>query len=369
MENKAKIRNSNIELLKLIAIFLIIISHNLPFNYLLRGNEYLNLNLASNNYNNALLQFFRYLGQVGNVLFIICSSWFLTEKKEIKIEKICLIILNSFFISIISLTLFEICGFDIKKNMIIKQFFPIIFANNWFIGTYLLFYILTPFINLTLQKLNKTQIFDLVIFLNVFRFIELIKQNNYIFNELFAFIIIYVIVYYIKNYKNDFLMNIKKSRVNLIVNLILLFLMIIILNFAGLRIGSLNDKVLYFANIKNLIIIMIGISLFCIFYNKKTRYSKIVNFFASETLLIYLIHDNFLIREIIRPLGFKWILINIGYKNLPLTCIASSFIIFIICILIATVYKVFIETLLIKLIDKILPIIKNKYYTFRERYE
>ena len=71
-----KIRNSAIELLKLFAMFLIILSHSMPkYDQTLVG--YVDIVHATDNIQNLVLIVFNYLGQLGNAIFVICSSWFL----------------------------------------------------------------------------------------------------------------------------------------------------------------------------------------------------------------------------------------------------------------------------------------------------
>lgn len=109
-DEKIKKRNSNIELLKIIAMLLITISHVIPYNYPNPGNEYINIGNASMNFTNIALQFIRYLGQIGNVIFVICSSYFLLEKKKTKYKKVMQIIIDNVFISVICLI------FRVNKN-------------------------------------------------------------------------------------------------------------------------------------------------------------------------------------------------------------------------------------------------------------
>ena len=127
-------RISNIELLKVFAIFLIIFSHVIPFNYNNFSLEYIDIRNASFDYNNIALQFIRYFGQIGNVIFLICSSWFLCEKREIRFKKIVFIVIDCFIISVICLFIIKLAGQDIDKITLIKQFHPLRFYNNLFVS-------------------------------------------------------------------------------------------------------------------------------------------------------------------------------------------------------------------------------------------
>ena len=75
-----KKRNSSIELLKVFAIIIIIISHSVPYGASYSNYDgFIDINVASSNINVVLLAIIRYFGQIGNAIFIICSSWFLVD--------------------------------------------------------------------------------------------------------------------------------------------------------------------------------------------------------------------------------------------------------------------------------------------------
>ena len=64
-------RKSVIELLKIIAIILTIISHVIPY-YNSDSIGYLNIRQKANSMQQFIIVVFRYIGQIGNKIFIIC---------------------------------------------------------------------------------------------------------------------------------------------------------------------------------------------------------------------------------------------------------------------------------------------------------
>lgn len=135
-----KTRNSSIELLKIIAIVLIIISHAVPYGNFSNYDAYIDLNHASADGNVVILAILRNLGSVGNCIFIICSSWFLLNSNKVNKKKILKLIIDSFIISItILLLIFIFSDYNVSLTEIIKSFFPITFNVNWFLTCYLLF--------------------------------------------------------------------------------------------------------------------------------------------------------------------------------------------------------------------------------------
>ena len=99
-----KKRNSSIELLKIIAIILIIIQHSCPVYGNVSGGGYINIKYATTNIQQLIISILSCLGEIGNIIFIMCSSWFLLEKKFLNISK------NGGFISFLSLLLYTIEG-------------------------------------------------------------------------------------------------------------------------------------------------------------------------------------------------------------------------------------------------------------------
>ena len=123
-------RNSSIELLKLIAIFLIGINHvvmSIPSDYGFVIGE------ATDSIVVFVLTIFRHFGAIGNVVFMICSSWFLIESDSVKVKKLSQLILDIWVIGVTLLAIFIVTGrFSIPFGDKVKSFFPTFFCNNWY---------------------------------------------------------------------------------------------------------------------------------------------------------------------------------------------------------------------------------------------
>lgn len=286
-----KKRNSSIELLKVFAIILIIINHCVQTVQIVNNIE----GVASNILNLIILNILRISGQIGNVIFIICSSYYLLDSNKIKLNKLITIILDTFIISIIWLIPFLFINIPISTTDIIKQFAPITFKNNWFISCYIIIYLIHPLINIICDKLTKKEffVFDLILFI-IFSCMQSLVHNIFYFNELFGFIYIYFIVGYIKKYVKDFQ---KASKLNMTIVLIAMLLNIVILlctNYMGLKIPVFSDKVLYWNNnLVNPCYLALGISLLNLFLNFNF-YSKLLNYFYFTYFIIFYIYGYFI---------------------------------------------------------------------------
>lgn len=332
-------KNSNVELLKIIAIFIIVVSHVIPFNYNNAGVEYIDINVAGLNTTTIVLQFFRYLGQIGNILFIICSSWFLLEKKNRNVRKVLSIVIDCFIISLTCLSIIIIMKYEIPFKLLIKQFMPIFFNNNWFIPCYLVFYMITPYLNLVIENLEERNLKKICIVSIIFTFTQLIRENTNIYNQLFGFIYIYFIIAYLKKYQPEYMENGKKNRVVLLCGIVLSLVFLVFYNYLGTKISILSESMLRFTNIKNPLFLIIGISSFNSF-RKISFQNKAVNFISSQTLLIYVLHDNYLFREFLRKDYYRFIFNTFGYKNICTICFISALGVFLISLAVCSLYKI-----------------------------
>lgn len=99
---KSLTRNSGIELYKLLGLFLICIFHSVQTSELFIDYS------PTTNFTIIVLNFFKYFGHVGNIIFIISSSYFLynSKKSKLKFSKAINILLDSCLISTVIMIAF-----------------------------------------------------------------------------------------------------------------------------------------------------------------------------------------------------------------------------------------------------------------------
>lgn len=107
-ETSVKQRQSGIELLKIIAMVLIVIAHCVQT--IAESDKFVlhNINIVQPTKDIAIfaLQIFYYFGVLGNSIFFISSAWFLVDSSNIKLNKIMYIVLNNIAISVIFMLIF-----------------------------------------------------------------------------------------------------------------------------------------------------------------------------------------------------------------------------------------------------------------------
>lgn len=332
---------------------MIVLSHSVPLWSIEIQEGLIDLNLASLDIQNMILVFFKYLGQIGNAIFIICSSYFLLDNNKINAKKVLYIMADVFFISIAFLIVFLLLGYNLSSKELIKQIFPTTFKNNWFVTVYLIFYIIHPLLNIIIEKLNKKSLLHICMFIVIYYFcIQFIFEPTTNYQDIVGFVLIYFIVAYLKNFLRNYSLNKKLNIIVLLISCIAFISFIILENFIGCKIKMLSDNILRFATLMNPLVIIISISLFNLFVNKNYNNLKI-NYISSLSLLIYLIHENALVREYTK--AFYWTNIEniFSYRYISLLVLFTTIGVFLVSLVIASLYKETIQKLIKKICDSI----------------
>ncbi len=149
--NCTTIRDSSFELLKILAM-MIVLSHSMA-----AGNQMYQVDIWNATYSPQvfLLILLKWGGQLGDAIFVICSTWFLVDNNEVKWKKVFSIFGNTIFISYVFLVIFLLMGYNLDKGTIIKQLMPLTFENLWFITCYIALYIIHPVINLWINNVSE----------------------------------------------------------------------------------------------------------------------------------------------------------------------------------------------------------------------
>ena len=272
-------RKSNIELLRIISMFLIILFHFSDWGNLINIH---NISLS----NTILGIFLNSFGTIGINIFVIISGYFLINSK-FKVKKLIKLMLEVIFYSISIVLILKIFNIvKISDDTFIRSFFPI--SNNvyWFATAYIGLYILTPFINKFLKSLDKKQ-YQLILFVLLIMksLIPFLTFNVYKeFDGLTWFILLYMIGAYLKIYDIKYLENNKRNICITIIGIILLFIINLICWVFNIPL-FLNKNY-------SLPLLIIALLIFKIFLNINIKDNKIINIFARSSFAVYLIHMN-----------------------------------------------------------------------------
>lgn len=369
-----KERESGIELYKVIAIFLIVLSHVIQTltepNYVLGIGEgtFINIATATTDLDVLLLALFRICGALGNNMFFICSAWFLVNSKKMSLKKVIRMILDVWIINMIVFWGLHAIGIQFQVSDTVRTFFPTTFANNWYITCYLLFYLIHPFLNRMLEQLNISEHFALTSFLFMIYFIipvlPLEEINLFFANELVIFLATYVIVSFIKTYKNEWTENLKLNKGILFVSIVSYVVLILSVDYLGLRTNYFLNRLVRWNMNNSLFMFLIAFSSFNMM-KKKKFINRTINYFSSLSLLVYIFHENLAFRRYFRPVIEFSILRRFGIEHAFICAVFMAVSLAILSFIISAIYKIFFT----KIVSKLSSIISQNIQTLWKKYE
>ena len=360
-----KKRNSNIEILRIISMLFIVISHYTVHN----GISNYSLPLSGNRY---LLELMT-LGNIGTILFVLITGYFLIESNKFNLNKFIKLWLQIFFYSVVIYFLLVVFNVEIfsLKNMI-KCLLPISFKEYWFATSYVMLYIFHPFINKFLNLLSEKEHFTfIVINFLFFSILNMLTTSSYYGNELIQFIFFYSIGGYVKKYNNKILNNKKMSYGILVFSILSIMISVLIFDILGIKYNIFAEHSTYLMNRTSPFIILFSICLFNIFVKKEEKNNNIINIISSCMFGVYLISDNNYFRT------FLWedLLKNSDYvlsKYLLLHMVVSVLLVFATCCLIEFIRINVIDRIYDKCISRKIDFLYNKilvaYNSFFNKY-
>ena len=156
----SKKRKSNIELLRIVAMIMIIFSHLAIYGVIdvPVSNSYM-IWVKGSHFNQFLLAIYTAGGDVGVGVFFIITGYFLTDKYSDSLKSIKAIVGKVFFYTIFSCAFACIgkwcLGYSIKYSEIIAILLLPISSNKWwFITSYIVLLLMTPSLNKYFQSVN-----------------------------------------------------------------------------------------------------------------------------------------------------------------------------------------------------------------------
>lgn len=336
---KATVRKSNIELLRILCMYMIVLHH-----LVVHGGA---INMSD--CNNKLIAYWLLPGgKIGFVAFIAISTWFLVDHK-FNIQRYINTWLQVLFYSVSFTIIAFMLGREINLKDFLSTFLPISGNSHGFAASYLMFYLLFPFIALTLEKLNKRQARGLLLILFYAEILSKLigSYNEYtqsLSSEVGLFIFCYVLSYNLKKWPIcENILNNKKITGCCVLLVWVLVVQINYVNLWGGMTPTLKFLSYFIGDETSIFNIIAGYSLFFFFLNIDIPYNRFINFIAQGTFGVLLIHDHNFFRNV---LWDKIIATNTWYysKYFVLLMIAYSIGIFYVCTMIDFLRRVILES-------------------------
>ena len=321
--SRVSIRQSNIELLRILCMIMIIAHHFCV-------HTKLAYDPSSITFNRLYYEFLYTWGKIGVNIFVIITGYFSFRNVTLKMGKVFQFYLQTFFYSIVIFAIFAIFNLPVgdSGNFVFtwsgffQNLFPITHDRWWFASAYFILVMISPFINLFISNISRTGLKVILLIVGIFYVVIpmfFIYPNVFTAawdrNQMIWFIFLYMLGAYYGKY--GFRFNIKASRLFLLALAIMAvtFITVIIFDYVGMKDPwyILDNKNKYYFEMQSLPMLIVSVSIFQAFLKIDIGSNKIINAISSVTFGIYLIHDNQILREFfwktfIRDILFtKWL--------------------------------------------------------------
>lgn len=286
---KNKKRDINMELLRILAMILVVTCHAIQHSGILENLHISNVNFIG-------IGLIKIIASMCNVCFILITGYYMIDAK-FKIKKILSLWAITIFYSIIICCIMD---FVLKEEVYCnKSISPILTSSYWFITSYIALYFISPILNMTIKKMTKNQFQYVLIIMTIIYGVISIFWGTLSY-ELGNMIYVYMIGAYIKRY-----VKIKEENGNYLLRCFAAILLVgviklVIIQFSGeIRNEIMQDIVCRIfeglGRFTNPIIIYASICLFMKFATMKIKnegIEKITKLIVPSILYVYIIHEN-----------------------------------------------------------------------------
>ena len=327
-------RKSNLELLRIIGIYLIIITHFAGYSGFKYDSQF--------ELNAMVIRWFHVGGKLGVNLFVLISSYFLVQRKKFELKKLVMILLEVLFYSIAIIIVGK--SFNLLKNDDIKRIFFAFPMNNWaFVTYYCTLYLIHPLLNKCINSVSdKTLIKYWFVLLVMWSFIPTFTKATFgLENGTLWYIYLYFTGALIRKTENLY---IKTSRYYIAKGFLYYFLAFALQLFVFLTLrytDLLKGAAGRMRDFNSILLLLSGCNLFIGFLKLDIKHSTFINTIASTTLGVFLMHDSNL-----RTSFWQLLIRGTKYANSPFLFIYGvvvSFAILFICSFIDYGRKILIE--------------------------
>lgn len=329
---KKEERNTGIDLLRLLAMLMVVILHVLGFGGILNNSKFLSINYEIG----WLLEIISYCAV--NCYALI--SGYVGINYNFKYSRIIELWLRVIFYNLVITGIFFIIDPSlISKVDIFKIFFPVLTNEYWYFTTYFCMFFFIPFLNFLINKLNKKMSTKLIITIILLFSITTMISDKDIFGISYGYSVIwltllYLIGAYIKKY--DILK--KWSKLKLLLGFsfcaIFTWLSKFIIEIVYLKCFNQVHQGMYFVRYNSITILFEAIFLLVLFSKIKIKKEKrFIQYIGGLAFSIYIIHLNqFILDSMFKGKFVEYI--KLSPFMFVIAVITSSIFICIVCLII-----------------------------------
>ena len=299
-EERVSERQSNIELLRIVLMLLIIAHHSVVNSGVMDNFDY-----QAVTGNMLFLQCFGAFGKIGVNCFVLITGYFMVTSK-ISAKKWLKLYLEIKFYTLLFYALFLLGGrISFNYHEALEILFSVVFGiGNTFADTFLILYLLIPFINLLIEKLSpKSYALLLGLLLIVMTvipsfslFLSVLHRNNDTWSYLPWMAVVYMLGAFIrlnqdKVFELSFLNSTIKRLALVAGSVILMFLWIGFYDYFGSR-HNMRSPYWFVNDANKLLAIVTALCIFVFFLGIHIKHNKWINRIAATTFGIFLIHTS-----------------------------------------------------------------------------
>ncbi|MBQ7266905.1 MAG: acyltransferase, partial [Synergistaceae bacterium] len=193
------IRNSSLELLRIVAMLAIIAHH-----FSVHGG--FNFPVSSITFNRLWQQFILMGGGLGNCIFVMLSGYFLINSKGLSFRKLFNLWTRIFFWSVTIYYVFVLSGHEVfALKSTLKALLPVTRRQWWFASTYFVMYLIHPYVNKFLHGLTREEYKKFLLSVMIlWCIIPTLTKSDFGANPTINFVCIYSLAGYVRLYGDDF---------------------------------------------------------------------------------------------------------------------------------------------------------------------
>ncbi|MBE6903158.1 MAG: acyltransferase [Ruminococcaceae bacterium] len=357
------LRDSNIELYRIISMLLIVAHHYVVNSGLTAANGPIYSNTFS--FPSLFLLLFGAWGKIGINCFVLITGYFMC-KSQITPKKFAKLFLEVMFYQFVINIIFWIFGYaPFTLKSFLKVLVPFTSISKNFTGTYLIFFLCIPFLNVLVNNLNQKQHIRLLLLsFSTYVLFGTVPFLSVTMNYVSWYMVLYFIASYIRLYPKKIFDSKRFWGIMTFISVSLSAISVVACSWLGAKLGT-NIPFLFVTDSNTFLAVLTGLSSFMLFKNIKIKYNKFINTVSATTFGILLIHAN---SDAMRQWLWKDLFNNVGMYGssiMPIHAISSVIIVFVVCSLLDLARIHLIEKPFFKLWDKYWHCIAEKF-TFLE---
>lgn len=288
-KNRNSARASSIELFRIVTMICIVAHH-----YVVNSGVIQEINPSNAmSFNSLFSLVFGWGGKTGINCFVLITGYFMC-KSNITVKKFLKLFLEIEFYNIVIYLIFLLTGYTtFSVQELVATVFPIYGIGTGFLGSYLVFYLFIPFLNILINAMDeKTHLRLICLTLFVGSVIQTFMKAPISFTYVGWFMVLYVIAAYVRLYPKAIFDNKKVWAITMIIMLLLSWISVVGGAWMYSKTGTPFIYYHFVDDSHKILAVATAVSAFMFFKNLSIRDNVIINRIAASSFGVLMIHAN-----------------------------------------------------------------------------